>query len=259
MVDFHSHIIPGIDDGAKTVEDSLAMLKESYEKGVRITVLTPHFYPLGDNSLDEFLKKREECFNNLKNAVEKCEFDVPELRLGCEVNLSADINDYKGIEQLKIEGTDYILLEMSYKQWDEDTFDWIYKLKLKGFKPVMAHIDRYLSVPKKDLKNLFDLGLLYQVNADAFLNFGIKKEISKMLRRGLVHVLGSDMHNITERCNNLDKAMAVLKKQFGSEYIRFLTDNADAMIKNETPHMHMHAYLPAVSMKDLMFGKKGKE
>ena len=69
MIDFHSHILPGIDDGAKTVEESISMLKSSYEKGVRITVLTPHFYPKGQESLPPFIQKRQEAYELLKTDI----------------------------------------------------------------------------------------------------------------------------------------------------------------------------------------------
>lgn len=258
MIDFHTHILPGIDDGAKTVEDSIKMLKRSYEKGVRLTVLTPHFYPKGQASLDAFLKKRAAAFENLKAAMEG-ETDIPEVRLGCEVNISTDISEYDGIEQLAIEGTDYILLEIPHDTGiTEDLCDRIYNVKYKNMTPIMAHIDRYLPIPKKFLKDLSDLNLLYQVNADAFSHFGIKKEIAKLFTQGFVHVLGSDMHNVGERDNNLDKAIEELSAHFSEEHIKFLTENAEAVINNESAHLRWHKYLPEISTLRLLFGKKNK-
>jgi len=256
MIDFHSHILPGIDDGAKTVEESISMLKSSYEKGVRITVLTPHFYPKGQESLPPFIQKRQEAYELLKNACEG-ETDIPEIRLGCEVNVATEVFEYDGIEKLCIEGTDYILLEIPHdEEWNEELCDRIYNVKLKGLKPIVAHIDRYLPIPKRALKDLAEVGALYQVNADAFMHFGIKKEVAKLFEQGFVHILGSDMHNLESRPNNMDRAMEELKAHFSAEHIRYLKENAEAVINNKKAHLRWHMYLPPVRTWDLIFSKK---
>lgn len=259
MIDFHSHILPGIDDGAKTVEESINMLKSSYEKGVRISVLTPHFYPKGAETLKPFLEKRQEAYELLKNACEG-EADIPEIRLGCEVNIKTDISEYEGIEELCIAGTDYILLEIPHDEdWNEDLCDRIYNVKIKGLTPIVAHIDRYLPIPKKALRNLAEVEALYQVNADAFLHFGIKKEIAKLFEQGFVHLLGSDMHNLESRPNNMDKAIKELKSHFSDEHIRYLKENAEAVIKNKKAHLRWHMYLPPVRTWDLIFSGRNKK
>lgn len=258
IIDFHSHILPSIDDGAKTVEDSIKMLKLSYEKGVRLTVLTPHFYAKGQESLDLFLEKRDASFSLLKEACEGVS-DIPELRLGAEVNIQTDISEYEGLEKLCIEGTNYILLEIPHDEgFSESLCDRIFNIKLRELRPVMAHIDRYLPIPKRALKDLSDLNVLYQVNADAFLHFSIKREIAKLFRMGFVHVLGSDIHDLGERTNNLDKAFEELKAHFGNEYIKFVTENAEAVINNEQAHLRWHNYLPPVGIFDLIFKSKNK-
>ncbi len=258
IIDFHSHILPGIDDGAKTIEDSIKMLKQSYEKGVRITVLTSHFYPKGQDSLEAFLKKRDEAFSLLKEACVGIS-DIPELRLGAEVNIQTDISEYEGIERLCIEGTNYILLEIPHDEgFSESLCDRIYGIQLKELRPIMVHIDRYLPIPKRALKELSDLNVLYQVNADAFLHFNIKREIAKLFRLGFVHILGSDMHNLEDRSNNLDKAYGELKDHFGEEYVKFVTENAQSIINNGNAHLRWHNFLPPVGIFDLIFKNKNR-
>lgn len=257
-IDFHSHIIPGIDDGAKTAEDSIVLLEDCYKKGIGTVVLTPHYYPKGQETLQPFIQKRDEAYKMLLDACAAYDKPLPELRLGCEINLRADVSEYEGIENLCIEGTEYIMIEMPYTPWNENLFDWIYGLKLRGLKPVIAHIDRYLDFPQKLLKSLFDLDVCYQVNADAFLNFAVKKEIAKMFTMGLVHILGSDVHNMDERKNNMDEALLVLKSQFGEDYVKFLSENAENMINNKPPHKHSHKMLGKVSTWGLWRNKKNK-
>lgn len=259
MIDFHSHIIPGIDDGAKNVAESIDMLKCSYQKGIRVMVATPHYYPKEREGLKAFLEKREEAYKTLQDAC-KDEKDIPQVILGCEVNISSDISEFEGVEQLSIAGTDYIMLEIPHDEiWNENLCDRIYNLKLKGLKPIMAHIDRYLPMPKKMLKDMADLNVLYQVNADAFMHFGIKKEIAKLFSQGYVHILGSDMHNLSDRTNNLDRAIKEIKDHFSNEHMRYISENAEAIINNKKPHLRWHKYLPKVGMWDLLISKKNKK
>lgn len=259
MIDFHTHILPSIDDGARTVEESINMLKSSYGKGIRTSVLTPHFYPKGEDSLKPFLERREKAYELLKRNV-ACETEIPELRLGCEVNLATDVSEYDGIERLCIEGTDYILLEIPHNaEWNEELCDKIYNVRLKGLKPIVAHIDRYLPIPKKALKDLSEVGALYQMNADAFLYFGLKKEAARLFEKGFVHILGSDMHNLKDRPNNMDKAIKELKAHFSDEHIRYLHENAEAVINNKDAHRRWHKYLPPVRMRNLIFSRKTKD
>ena len=255
-IDFHSHILPGIDDGAKTVEDGITLLKDSYEKGIRTVILTPHYYPKGQETLDAFLEKREKAYEILKEACDLCDEPLPELKLACEVNLRTDLAEYENVEKLCVEGTEYIMIEMPYTQWNENLFDWIYGLKYRGLKPIIAHIDRYLDFPQRVLKSLFDLDVTYQVNADAFLSFAVKREVAKMFSMGLVHVLGSDVHNMDERKNNMDEAVLVLKSQFGEDYVQFLLENAERMLNNALPHRHSHKMLGKVKTWDLLRNKK---
>ena len=259
MIDFHSHIIPGIDDGAKTVEESISMLKSCYEKGIRTIIASPHYYPKEREGLKVYLEKRDNAYKILKDACSGVE-DIPRVLLGCEVNISSDVSEFEGIERLCIEGTEYIMLEIPHDEtWNENLCDRIYNLKLKGLKPLMAHIDRYLPMPKKMMKDMADLEVLYQVNADAFLHFGIKKAIARLFSEGYVHVLGSDMHNLSNRDNNLDKALKELRLHFSDEHIKYLSENAEAIVKNEKPHLRWHRYLPEIGTWDLLFGRKKKK
>lgn len=109
LVDYHAHILPGIDDGAKSVEESMEMLQESARQGVQIQVLTLHFYRHKEESVATFLEKRQRAYESIQHQT-----GVSEMRLGAEVALELDISMCDNIEKLAIEGTRLILLEPSY-------------------------------------------------------------------------------------------------------------------------------------------------
>jgi len=233
MIDLHSHILPGMDDGAQNIEMSIQMLKTSFESGVQTVVSTSHCYPRAEENIDSFLARREHCFEKLQNAIAGMD-NIPDIVLGCEVNITTDIAEMKNIEKLRISGTDYILVEMPHGHWKEWMIDSVYKLTLLGLKPIMAHIDRYMAHNSELLNALFELDVLYQVNTDLFLERRMKKFAAKLLETGHLHILGSDMHNLTSRKPNFSEAIEIIAKRYGKCFIDDVTDNASAILQNNT-------------------------
>lgn len=249
MIDFHSHVLANIDDGSKSLEESLAMLEEAYESGTDVIVLTPHYYPRQEHTLAEFLEKRQSCYREL---TEFCRGKkIPEIRLGCEVNLHTDISRFEDVKKLCIEGTDYMLLEMPMDKWDDWIFDCIYNLTLKGIKPLMAHIDRYLDYPKEKLNSLFELDIAYQANSEAFLDFKYRVKMLELFCSGHLQVIGSDMHGIQKRKNTLPSAYTELENRFGERFISFVEDNGERILANR--RVKHHAHFPKVSKFKLLF------
>ena len=110
MIDFHTHILHRIDDGSDSPETSLEMLKGAYSSGTDVAVLTSHFYPREENTIYDFLARRERRYNSLKKFCDGHE--IPELRLAAEVNLHTNISKFPDLHKLCIEGTDYMLIDM---------------------------------------------------------------------------------------------------------------------------------------------------
>lgn len=249
MIDFHSHVLANIDDGSDSLEESLAMLEEAYESGTDVLVLTPHYYPRQEHTLESFLEKRQKCYNEL---VDFCGgHRIPQLRLGCEVNLHTDISHFENIKSLCIEGTDYMLLEMPMDKWDDWIFDCIYNLTLKSVKPLMAHIDRYLGYPKDRLNALFELNPAFQVNSEAFEDFKGRKKMLELFYSGHLHVIGSDMHGIEKRKNTLPRAYTELENRFGEKFISFVEDNGEKILANKPIKRTSH--FPKISKYKLLF------
>ncbi len=233
MIDFHSHILPQIDDGAQNVKTSLDMLAESYNQGIRTVVATPHCYISNESDIDIFLEKREKSYNFLKAAMQNDPRKLPKVVLGCELQISKNVSNFEKLYPLCIENTNYILIEMPYTRWNEDCYDYLYLLLLKGMRPIMAHIERFMN-RKKEFHNLFSLDLLYQVNADSFLSPFIRRSIPDLFSKGAVQLLGSDMHSTNRRTTRMKKAAERIIKGYGKNYLDYMMNNAELVLKNES-------------------------
>ena len=231
MIDFHSHIVPSIDDGSESAEMSLEMLKKSAEYGVTDIVSTSHCYPRHRESISHFLERRKNGMEKLNSAAEG--MNLPKIHLGCEVNMFTDVAEFDNIADLCIENTNYIMIEMPYEPWKEWMTDSVYKLTVKGLRPIMAHIDRFVMQDAAALNALYELDVLYQVNAELFADKHMAKFADRLLSEGHAHVLGSDMHNMTVRCPNMDIAKENIVKRYGEGCMEFFEKNARVILSNE--------------------------
>lgn len=232
--DFHSHILPGIDDGSRSVEESLAMLRMEARQGIRHIVATPHFYPR-NTSPAEFLEKRAESFRLLQEAMAQ-EPPLPQVHLGAEVYFFPGISDCEQLRELTIDQNGYILIEMPLAPWTERMYRELQDIHYKqGLLPIVAHVDRYIRPFKTyDIpKRLADMPVLVQANASFFQDRLARSMAMRMLRGGQIHLLGSDCHNLTSRAPNLDQAIRLIRKQLGEEALQWIQSNADEVLLGE--------------------------
>ncbi len=232
MIDFHSHILPQIDDGAQNVKVSLDMLSESYRQGVRTVVATPHCCITNEQDIDVFLERRAQSYSMLKRAMARDDRNFPQIVLGCELQIPKNFCHFEKLGLLCIENTNYILIEMPYENWNEDCYDFLYKLTFKGMRPIIAHIERFLG-KKKEFYNLYSLDLLYQVNADSFLAPLIKRNLPDLFEKGAIQLLGSDMHNTTRRATHMKNAVERMIKGYGENLVDYMMSNAQKVLNNE--------------------------
>ena len=234
MVDFHSHILPEIDDGAQSVEESLEMLRMLREQGVKTVCLTPHYLAM-DESPDEFLKMRDESFNKLKAAMDESGEEFPQLLLGAEVFYYPGICRTEDFEKLKLQGTDLLLLEMPSCKWSEYTLKELeepyYNL---GIRLVIAHIERYIDFQPKDiLERLFNCGATTQVNASFFISKRTKRKALKMFKLSQIGFIGSDCHNVKYRPPRMDEALQIIRS-----YKKIPEDFINSEIRNMENEIH---------------------
>ena len=225
IVDFHSHILPGIDDGSKSVEQSAAMLQSEAAQGIRHVVATPHFYAQYDKP-DAFLQKRAEAESLLRLEMEKHP-DLPIVSVGAEVYYFSGIADSQILPKLAIADTNYILVEMPMAPWSERMYKDLESIwRKRDLIPIIAHVDRYIApfrtygIPKR----LAELPVLVQANAEFFLRHSTKNMALRMLKQGNIHLLGSDCHNLKDRNPNLGEAVELIRQKLGTRVLGAVAD-----------------------------------
>lgn len=217
MIDWHSHILPGIDDGSRNVAESISMIQALSSQGVKTVIATPHFYA-NDESVDSFLERRTAALELLKTQLSQ---DAPEIRCGAEVRYYPGISHLGNLKRLTIEGSKLLLLEMPIMGWTEYTIRELMALSRRSdIGLVLAHAERYMSLRKRAMwEELRDYGVLMQSNASFFTAWPTKHKAISLLREGCIQFVGSDSHNMTSRSPQLGKALAVIQKKLGDGYI----------------------------------------
>lgn len=192
--DYHCHVLPGIDDGAKTLEISQGMLAEMKRQGMQRIVLTPHFYPHREQSIENYLQRRADAFGKIADQ----DF---QFYLGAEIAIERGFSEIPGIEKLAISGTDLILLELPFSGFGRWILDEIHNLVCETkLHPILAHIHRYSGVySKSELEEILNLNVIFQVNAEAFDTFSGRAFVKKLYKRDVPVVFGSDAHNLQDR------------------------------------------------------------
>ena len=229
MVDFHSHFIPGIDDGAADVPTGAEMLRESYRQGVRLMCATPHFYADEDDP-KRFLANRDEAYRRLRDALGD-EKDIPEIVLGAEVLYFPGISVADEVRALAIGDTPFLLIEPPMVPWSETMLDEIEQCgSALRCVPVVAHIDRYMRLLRAPelIDRVRGRRMLVQVNASFFLYPEHSERALELLREGRVHFIGSDCHDLARRAPNLGEADRVIR----SAGMGSLSDEFHQRIKN---------------------------
>ena len=220
MIDFHSHILPEIDDGAQSVDESIAMLKMLKEQGVNTVALTSH-YIATDESPEEFLNKRQEAFETLKAEIAQKKEQLPDLMLGAEMYYYPGILKMDNLSELTLSDTNVLLLEMPMAPWSEFNIrELIEFANFSDIQIVMAHIERYIKFQKKGtVERLLESGILMQSNASFFFSRKTKRKALKMFDKGQIHFIGSDCHNLEYRPPRISDAIDVIKDKFSTDAV----------------------------------------
>jgi protein-tyrosine phosphatase len=199
------------------------MLRMLWDQGVRSVVATPHFYGNHDQP-ERFLRKREAAAEKLMSALNELP-QMPRVYLGAEVYYFQGMSDSDALRALTIGGSSYLLVEMPMGKWNDRMYQELVQIREKlDLIPVVAHVDRYLSplathgIPKR----LEELPVLVQANAGFFLRSGTKRMSVQMLKKGQIHLLGSDCHNTTSRPPRIGAAVERIRKELGQEALEMI-------------------------------------
>lgn len=231
-IDFHSHILPGIDDGAKDIEESVTLLDNMAADGVDIVVATPHFY-CTRSSIHRFLESRNKAYESLKPHLKP---EHPKILLGAEVLYDDVLIGKDALSRLTIEGTNYMLLEMPYTKLTEKHIEGVEKIVDEHeVKVLVAHIERYLNFTSyKSLTEILDLDVLGQINADSLVHWKSRLDCFKLIKGNYVQVMGTDMHRISRGYASLGEGISVVEKKFGSGMIREMERNGEMLLEDRS-------------------------
>lgn len=234
MIDFHSHILPGIDDGSESIEETKHMLLAAGEQGVTEMIATPHFYAQRD-SVNSFLARRQRAFNAYESIRTRTDL-VPEVRMGAEVYYFPGIGKASMISELCVEHTNLLLLEMPFAQWTSAMQkDLQCMIKEQKLTVMLAHIERYYEFQKKkDVWNeVWELPIVFQMNAGSFSNRKKKKIYHLLEQEQCPVVFGSDCHNRERRPPNMAQAHDWICKKKGKDAWKTVDDLGRRLLDNE--------------------------
>ena len=237
MIDFHNHILPAVDDGAKSIEESLNMLKYAEDQGITEIVNTVHFqHPKMEQKSTEF-----DYISNVKDelveAMDREKIEI-KIHLGAEVFFNFNLTTITSNPLVTLCNVKYMLVEFQTHQFPEKFDDHLFQLAISGITPIIAHPERYKPIQNdiSIIEKLINSGSLVQMDAGSLLgHFGPNcKTISEnMLKRKMVHIIGSDSHNLGRRNFCLKKALGVVENIVDYDFMPLVQDNPRKVIDGD--------------------------
>lgn len=236
FVDIHCHILPGVDDGSQSPEETKAMLEKAWDEGIQIMVATPHYHKQrGKNDID-LIKKQLLLTRKLAKEVHP----KMQICLGMEIYYGEDVPELlKTGKAVSIRKSRYILVEFSPGDDFQYILNAVRKLQMSGHTVIIAHIERYNCL-REDISNveyLREMGAYLQVNAGSITgSYGrsIKKFLREVLKAHLVQLVGTDAHGPEKRSPKMQEAYKEVVKRCGEEYAdQIFGQNAKKVLRNE--------------------------
>lgn len=237
MIDFHSHIIPGVDDGSKSVEETFELIKEAESVGFDSIISTSHYI---ENYYESPVEERQEWINALSGALKKENINV-NLYLGNEVYFSENIINLLNENQIaKMNNSRYMLFEFAMNVKPINVYDVIYEMLQHNIVPILAHPERYRFVQQDPslIYDLLDTGVLMQSNFASIIGwYGEKAEIlaKKFLESNMISFLGSDVHKPNTIYPKMPEILEKIEEIIGKEKLFELTTlNPQKVLQNES-------------------------
>ena len=217
LIDFHTHLLPAIDDGSQSVAESLDMLETLRTQNVGCAVATPHFYS-NRTGLTDFLHQRDKSYEMLHSECKNLGIKVIP---GAEVSFFRGIGKAEELKQLCIADTNVLLLEMPFVQWTEHELTGFHRILDRGIIPVIAHVERYY--PFQRNLSVFNEGInlpvFLQINAEALQVRRPRKFVFNLIENGFPILLGTDCHDMKKRKPDLLPGREILIRKYGIAYL----------------------------------------
>lgn len=232
MIDFHSHILPNVDDGSRDMEETLNLIQEANEVGFTKIISTSHY-------MQNYYESNEDERQCLLDSIKKLANDT-ELFLGSEIYLSNEmVSLLKNKKASTINNSKYVLFELPMNMKPFNTKEVIYRLIENEYIPIIAHPERYNYVQKdiKYVKELVEMGALFQANYGSIVGWygkDAERSVKKLLKENLIHFLGSDVHRTNNTYTIIPKALKKIRKIISEEKLEELTTlNAQRVLNNQ--------------------------
>ena len=235
MIDIHSHILPGIDDGAQTIDDSIKMAKAAVNEGITTIIATPH------HKNNQFTNLKSSILTKVNdlNTVLKQE-NIPLTVLpGQEVRIYGEVlEDYYKEEILTLNHTKYLFIEFPSSSVPRYAERLLYELQTEGIIPIIVHPERNKELQEKPelLYQLVKNGALTQVTASSVAGYfgkNVKKFSEQLIEHNLTHFIASDAHNIHNRSFKVVDALGIIEENFGMDYIYLFKENAELLVEDK--------------------------
>jgi protein-tyrosine phosphatase len=231
--DIHSHILPGVDDGAANLSEALQMLSIAYQEGIRCIVATPHFIADGKNVS---VKELQEVFAKIEKEAYKISPNF-KIYLGHELYHSQDVlSSLQRGDALTINGTKYILVEFLPRASFKDIWNNLHMYLLSGYYPILAHTERYYDLINNSelVGNMIRSGIYIQINISSLMGRNFRTSFcNKLIKKNWVHFLGTDAHGATSRAPYIKDAAETIRKKHGDKTLEMLLwSNPMAMLGN---------------------------
>ena len=232
LIDIHCHILPKVDDGPDSVEESLKILKDMRRQGIKHVIVTPHYRP---EMFEPSMKRVIYSYRHLRDIA----YDMGvSMSLGCEYYRNEQIIEHMDNRKRPVmAGSRYVLIEFSMNDLFPTIRNYVYELITHGYQPIIAHVERYFCCQKMEkIQELKDMGALIQVNAGSVLGeegWKLKKFCLDLMKKDLVDFVASDTHNTSDRKLNLKKCASYVTKKMGKQYAeRIFFNNPLNILKN---------------------------
>lgn len=235
MIDIHSHILYGIDDGAHDLDETIDMCRDAYENGCDSLVLTPHFFDF--KLLHEFIKERDRKIDILTDALLEEEIPI-KIYSGAELFLSNRLFAAENLDCLTINNSRYMLCEMPLGPFRTDNVTmWFDELLDRGYTPILAHPERYLEFHRDFslVDELLDRPILFQVNVDSLRGKNGPEPQAMALdfiKRGFATLIASDAHDPIYRHSRMNEKLEDIPEEITQEEIRLCLEETPLKIIN---------------------------
>ena len=236
MIDIHSHILPGVDDGASAMEDAVNMARLALNEGITKIIATPHH----QNGM--FFNKKKDILKSVKelNNVLQSENIPLEVLPGQETRIYGSLlDDFEKGDILALNHTNYLFVELPSGHVPRYTEQLLFEMQLKGVTPIIVHPERNTEImkdPEKILK-LVKKGALTQLTAGSLTgHFGkrVQKFSIQLIEANCTHFIASDVHNTSTRSFHMRESISKVHKEFGSEVVYYFQENAELLVQGQS-------------------------